>query len=103
MAKVIDDSKRIIQHTSIDVRYDSDSLLPPDFENGIRLNGHRDDGHEAFHFTHNSCSDWCKTDRKPYDLVVWAILLRAKQLTPNAIEIRYVSPINVARMVLITD
>ena len=32
--------------------------------------------------------DSCKTNRKPYDLVVCAILIRAKQLAKNGISVR---------------
>jgi len=34
--------------------------------------------------------DSCKTDRKPYDVAVCGILLRAHQLAPDAIKIRCV-------------
>ncbi|KAH8755044.1 hypothetical protein F5883DRAFT_526574 [Diaporthe sp. PMI_573] len=78
------DCKTIIKYANID---DGCKLDTPDFEDGIELNGRDEYGHETFHFPHNEGDNWCKTDRKPYDLIVCATLLRAKHLAPNAVKI----------------
>ncbi|KAH8742664.1 hypothetical protein F5883DRAFT_363290, partial [Diaporthe sp. PMI_573] len=56
-----------------------------DEKQGIWLNGVGDSGHETFSISRGD--GLCKTGRKPYDLVVCAILLRAYQLVPDAIRI----------------
>jgi uncharacterized protein (DUF2461 family) len=56
-------------------------------DKGIELDGGT--VHEAFNLYRNTRYGWCKTDRKPYDVVVTAILLRASQLAPKAIRVRY--------------
>jgi hypothetical protein len=55
--------------------------------NSIMLHG---DGHshEDFHLEPEAVRGWCKAVRKPYDVVVTAILLRASQLAGAAIEVR---------------
>jgi hypothetical protein len=48
----------------------------------IALNGRGDNGHETFAIGANDgpiSFDFCKTARKPYDVVVCAILLRAER------------------------
>ncbi|KOC07412.1 hypothetical protein AFLA70_31g005050 [Aspergillus flavus AF70] len=59
-----------------------------DEKNGIFLNGVGDDGHEDFYISKigNNFS-FCKTGRRPYDLVVCTILLRAYVLAPSTFEL----------------
>jgi len=56
----------------------------------ILFNGVEDDGHESFHITKDTMEDFnfCKTARKPYDLVVVLSLLAIEKIAPNALEIR---------------
>lgn len=80
--------------------------IPPFLDpTGFFFNGVEPDAHETFHFSANPRPDdfarvgsgmkrngpfvWrsCKTARKPYDLVVCAILLRARQLMPTSFAI----------------
>ncbi|KAH7025145.1 uncharacterized protein B0I36DRAFT_332587 [Microdochium trichocladiopsis] len=86
LPKLVEDSRKIIDASGVHVQYESDDESPPilDAIQGIQFNGRGDDGHETF----DICGGDCKTDRKPYDLVVCAILLRAHQLAPSAISIR---------------
>ncbi|KAH6973344.1 hypothetical protein EDB80DRAFT_693377 [Ilyonectria destructans] len=87
LPKLVEDSHKIIDRADVHVQCESDDGSPPilDGEGGIRFNGPGDDGHETFSLSHGD--GLCKTDRKPYDLVVCAILLRAYQLVPDAIRI----------------
>lgn len=41
---------------------------------GVNLNGVGDDSHESFNLEFGAEGDFCKTARKPYDVVVVAIL-----------------------------
>ena len=53
-------------------------------QEGIYLNGVGGDGHEAFAMNPSGSWDFCKTARKPYDVVVATILLRARILMGEA-------------------
>ncbi|KAF2164148.1 hypothetical protein M409DRAFT_25494 [Zasmidium cellare ATCC 36951] len=67
-----------------------EDLIPPlvSVEEGIAINGIEDDGHELFEMSRGiprfQC---CKTARKPYDVVVCCVLLRAWMLAPGCIEV----------------
>jgi hypothetical protein len=55
----------------------------------VRLNGYGEDSHESF-FWYKVCSnsyDFCKTARKPYDVVVTALLLAAQEAYGSAVTI----------------
>jgi len=58
---------------------------------GINLNGKGELGHEAFnlreHFKQNLGFNFCKTARKPYDIVVTACLVVLKYHLANFIEV----------------
>lgn len=57
-------------------------------EGHLRLNGVGDEGHESFILPSSLRGfDFCKTARKPYDVVVTAILLRAHHHAPAGIEV----------------
>ncbi len=55
----------------------------------IWLNGKDEDGHETFAIN-TATSEWgfCKTSRKPYDIVVCKILLILKHYLGNGIEVK---------------
>ena len=55
----------------------------------IRLGG-KQPGSDLFYLGPNPCNWSCKTGRRPYDLVVAAVLLRAKHLAGEAIHIEFV-------------
>lgn len=53
-------------------------------DDAICFNGIRDDEHETFVFTRSPESfNFCKTARKPYDLLVAAVLAVAKDYDPD--------------------
>jgi len=58
---------------------------------GIELNGKGDDAHEPFilreHYSETRELDFCKTARKPYDVVVTACLIALKYHLGDNIEI----------------
>lgn len=57
------------------------------------LNGVGPEGHEPLLIgKHGTSSEFTKTARKPYDIVVTCILLRAWMLAPNCIEVQYGEP-----------
>ena len=50
----------------------------------IRFNGLGYDGHETFYFERESSGfNFCKTNRKPYDAAVVAVLLAAERIVPS--------------------
>lgn len=66
------------------VQYESDDASPVQADsNTVRFNGKGDDGHETFVIGPEACDfDFCKTARKPYDLVVCLVLLAAQATLP---------------------
>lgn len=58
---------------------------------GLEFNGVQDEGHETFsmreHFSENEGFNFCKTNRKPYDVAVKACLLVFKKYLGDLIEI----------------
>ena len=57
-------------------------------DEGIMLNGAPDDDFEPFHLDSDGGSmEFCKTARRPYDVVVTAILLRASQVAKQAFSV----------------
>lgn len=56
----------------------------------IRFNGKDEDGHEIFliDYKDSSSDDFCKTDRKPYDLVVCKVLWLLKLLWKDKFELK---------------
>lgn len=57
-------------------------------DNEVIFNGVGDDAHETFVFSKKSGFNFCKTKRKPYDAVVCACLLAAKNIFVDKIDIR---------------
>ena len=58
--------------------------LPVVASGRLALNGKKEDGHESFILRPDPTDfDFCKTARKPYDMVVVAILIIAEQTFPG--------------------
>lgn len=81
------------EHKNI-IRFECDEAKPAlcevkDGEILIRFNGIGDDGHETFYFDSREVGfNFCKTARKPYDVVVCKVLLYLKQYFGDAIDVR---------------
>jgi len=89
--QLIEDVHRIISRCGIYVTgpgesHDGEEIPPPivDINEGIYLNGVGDEGHEPFVIGRKGHPGFTKTVRKPYDVVVTCILLRAYMLAPSA-------------------
>jgi hypothetical protein len=58
---------------------------------GIKINGTQDLSHEDFilreHLKENDSFSFCKTSRKPYDLVVKSCLLLLKHYLPDQVQV----------------
>jgi hypothetical protein len=83
--KAIKDCKSVIEASKIPVAFEfDDPNKPPELsEDQLHLNGVDSDGHETFvipkyfcgRIVDGDCFDFCKTSRKPYDLVVMVCLV----------------------------
>jgi hypothetical protein len=83
--QLIADVQRIADEAGVPLNYDGDE------EDGIELNG-SESSCETFILEPEATGfSFCKTARRPYDLIVTAILLRAWQLAGKAISLRYVA------------
>ncbi|KAJ6019690.1 hypothetical protein N7522_001757 [Penicillium canescens] len=85
--QLIEDVPEIIQEAGVPLTgmYTPEDIITPvlvDLERGIGLNGIGDDGHETFRLCKPGEWSFCKTARKPYDIVVSCIILRAWKLAP---------------------
>lgn len=83
------DVKRIIETTDVPLRMEFDTDHPPLVtEEAIHLNGVEEDGHETFGIVRDIPGfDFCKTNRKPYDVVVCACLIALKNRLKGAIRV----------------
>lgn len=85
--QICEDVSKLIKASSVKVQFEDDDDRPPliwksskilrDARDGvIRFNGVGDDGHETFYLTQDGRNgfNFCKTARKPYDLLVAATL-----------------------------
>ncbi|EFQ87815.1 hypothetical protein P3342_012365 [Pyrenophora teres f. teres] len=84
--------RAIVQAAEIPLCKCGNTGVPPIIHvtNGIYLNGADGDDHEDFVFHYelgSHLNEFCKTVRKPYDLVVTTILLRASMLFGSAISV----------------
>lgn len=80
--KLVSDANRIIEEANIELDEDWNHAT---VEEGIKVNGPEDYGHESFLLLPNKKGfDFCKTAQKPYDLVVTTILIRARMLAGAA-------------------
>ena len=71
----------LMRDTDIVIQFESDDPRPPIIDNElIRFNGQYDDGHETFVLV-NEVTDFecCKTNHKPYDMIVCAVLALAAE------------------------
>jgi hypothetical protein len=91
MTKIVADVRKLLAATSVPVAFESDEpLLAPEVSATlIRFNGVGDDGHETFYFTPHADPDsgFCKTNRKPYDRLVTAVLIVIAKHSGSAIEV----------------
>jgi hypothetical protein len=66
----------VVEHLGVPMQFESDEALPPVFTpKEIRFNGVGEAGHETFLIQRTNLSDFCKTNRKPYDAAVCACLI----------------------------
>ncbi len=88
-ARLVLDAKRIIQAAGVPLwrELDEPGTTPELAEGWVRFNGTGDAGHLASYRRRGFWWSFCKTARKPYDLVVCAILLRAHQHMPTCVAI----------------
>ncbi len=79
--------RKILEKYSDMVQFEEDCEKKPECNNRIvRFNGIGEDGHETFWFDCMSRGfSFCKTARKPYDIVVCEILLVLKSFMPNLV------------------
>jgi hypothetical protein len=68
---------KLIKRSNIDIVGGNGYGEPTIDSQMVSLNGRGDDGHETFQISKGSNHDYCKTARKPYDLVVFACILAA--------------------------
>lgn len=78
-ALICDDAQKLIAASPVSIQWESDDKRPPEvsrlIEPLIRFNGVDGDGHETFYV--EACVigfAFCKTARKPYDIMVTAML-----------------------------
>ncbi|KAJ5177528.1 uncharacterized protein N7500_000227 [Penicillium coprophilum] len=91
-AQIIQDVPNIIKEARVPLTgptEDMDKITPviTDSEKGIHLNGIRGNAHEDFRLCKPGAWTFCKTARKPYDVVVSSILLRIWMLAPKNLEL----------------
>lgn len=73
----------------LEIQRDWDDERPPEVtKERIWFNGAGDLGHETFALMQNEVGfNYCKTARKPYDLLCCAVLLAAHEIAPDAIAL----------------
>jgi hypothetical protein len=85
--ELIEGAKRAIDLSGVKIIHEyNEPGVPPELTLGkIVFNGHGDDGHETFWLDRNDM-EWtfCKTARKPYDVVVTAVLAYLDSIHPAA-------------------
>ncbi|SPO04386.1 uncharacterized protein DNG_07071 [Cephalotrichum gorgonifer] len=86
---LVRDTRRIIDSAGIPVTGEDGPIISST-EDSICFNGVDGDGHEPFCMDeeNNRSFAFTKTARKPYDLVVCCVLLRAHMLAPKCLDIR---------------
>jgi hypothetical protein len=87
--QLVSDAAIIIDRAGVPIQRDSEDTRPPllSVQEGIYLNGVGRDGHETLVLNPSGSWDFCKTARKPYDVVVATILLRASILMGKAFHL----------------
>ena len=90
-SKIIEDTNKIIDGAGVPLwaEYTAPNSSPTVNEKEIVFNGCGDDGHETFFLQREKYNEFnfCKTARKPYDVVVCAILIAAEHHAPGAWDI----------------
>ncbi|KAJ5355827.1 hypothetical protein N7517_010436 [Penicillium concentricum] len=91
-SQIIQDVPNIIKEARVPLSgptEDDDKITPvvTDSEKGIYLNGIRGNAHEPFILCKPGAWTFCKTARKPYDVVVSSILLRIWMLAPKNLDL----------------
>jgi len=70
------------------IRYESDRATPPRLDaEAIRFNGRGENGHETFYLDRDKSREFCKTVRKPYDVLVTAVLTIVHHFAPDCINV----------------
>lgn len=76
--------------TPLPIQLESDDAAPPEFNNQhIHFNGIGDEGHETFYVQkhHLNQFNFCKTNGKPYDTFVVAVLCLMHRIAPDVWDI----------------
>lgn len=87
---ITNDAKKLIEHVKVhnDIHVVSDIPTKKMFSASSIILNDRDDSYETFYLRKKSNSyDFCKTNQKPYDLLVCAILMVAHHHAPGAYSI----------------
>jgi hypothetical protein len=96
--QLIEDVPKIIEEARVHLSgpTDDEDVVTPvvvDINEGIYLNGAQGSSYEPFIISKKQTGgfDFCKTARRPYDVVVTCILLRAWMLAPDDFSPKHVS------------
>jgi hypothetical protein len=86
---VVADASKILEAIDIPLIYeDEDSKPLVDLEQGINFNSQRNMGEQFILLPILESFAFCKTARRPYDIAVTAVLLRASMLAKDGIRVR---------------
>lgn len=90
-AAIIADAKLLVEKGGVPLwsEYNDPDTKPVIDGHAIKFNGCEDDGHETFYLQRELYQEFnfCKTARKPYDLIVCSILIAAEHHAPGAWDI----------------
>lgn len=94
--KLIGDARLVLEASDVDLvgysftEEDPANPVPPivDIDKGIAFNGAADEGSQPFLLQREGGQPWVKTSRKPYDIAIACILLRAYFLAPNSFAVK---------------
>lgn len=88
--KICDATRKIIEEADAPLAFEYNEPDEEPLIDGecIRFNGIEDDGHETFVLNRRGSGfSFCKTARKPYDIVVCAILIVAEHFSDGAFDV----------------
>lgn len=75
--------RKIIKQSDVPVQWEADTIQAPEISDSlIRFNGVEEDGHETFYMERGQ-GGFCKTARKPYDVIVVAALSMLTDVNPE--------------------
>ena len=83
-------ASKLLTEAGVPVQLEDDNPRPPRIDEDVILfNGVGEDGHEPFCLSRkpNSTFEFCKTARKPYDVLVCSVLLIAHKVASDALDI----------------